>query len=60
MGFPIHPSIGILCLGFNVQPLFQGANALLPEGTVEVLCVGQTRNVNENLQISEAQGDFVE
>jgi hypothetical protein len=47
-------------LGFNVQPLFQGANALLPEGTVEVLCVGQTRNVNENLQISEAQGDFVE
>ncbi len=40
MGFPIRPSIGIPCFGFDAQPVFQGASALLQEGTVKVLCDG--------------------
>ena len=46
MGFPIRPSIGIPCFGFDAQPVFQGASALLQEGTV--------------LLISSAKGEFVD
>ncbi len=60
MGFPIRPSIGIPCFGFDAQPVFQGASALLQEGVVEVLCVGHKRKFNENLLISTAKGEFVD
>jgi hypothetical protein len=60
MGFPIRPLIGIPCFGFDPQPLFQGASALLQEGIVVDLSDGHQRKVNENLHISVAKAEFVE